>query len=226
MAADRVDFIDKDDAGSVLLRLLEHVAHAACADTDEHLDEVGTGNGEERHIGLARDGARDQGLAGAGRPDQEHAARDAPAEPLVLAWIAQELDNFLQILLGLIDAGHVLKRDAAMGLGQKLRARLAEAERLAARPLHLAGQHDPNHDQHNEGEPRHQERDEPRHVVRQRTRGDGHALGGEARDQRGVAGRIGLETAAAVVERAVDVRTLNQDIAHLVGINLGEQLRV
>ena len=44
MAADRVDFVDEDDAGRVLLGLLEHVAHAAGADADEHLDEVGTGD--------------------------------------------------------------------------------------------------------------------------------------------------------------------------------------
>src|SRR6266480_2852277 len=48
--ADGVDLIDEDDAGSVLLRLLEHVAHARGADADEHLDKVGAGDGEERHL--------------------------------------------------------------------------------------------------------------------------------------------------------------------------------
>ena len=105
----------------------------ARADADEHLDEVGAGNGEERHVGFARDRARDQRLAGAGRADEQHAARNLAAEPLELAGVAQELDDLLQVLLGLIDAGDVLEGDAAMRLGQKLRARLAEAERLAAR---------------------------------------------------------------------------------------------
>ena len=40
MAADRVDFVDEDDAGRVLLGLLEHIAHAARADADEHFNEV------------------------------------------------------------------------------------------------------------------------------------------------------------------------------------------
>ena len=97
MAADRVDFVDEDDAGRVLLGLLEHVAHARGADADEHLDEVGAGDGEERHVGFARDRARDQRLAGAGRADQQHAARNLAAEPLELAGVAQEFDDLLQI---------------------------------------------------------------------------------------------------------------------------------
>ena len=40
MAADRIDLVDEDDAGRVLLGLLKHVTHARCADTDEHLDEI------------------------------------------------------------------------------------------------------------------------------------------------------------------------------------------
>ena len=40
MTADGVDLVDEDDAGRVLLGLLEHVADAARADADEHLDEI------------------------------------------------------------------------------------------------------------------------------------------------------------------------------------------
>src|SRR2546421_620845 len=73
MAADRVDLVDEDDAGRVLLALLEQVAHAGGADADEHLDEVRTGDGEERHARLARDRSREKGLAGARRSHQQDA---------------------------------------------------------------------------------------------------------------------------------------------------------
>ena len=84
------------------------------ADADEHLDEVRAGDGEERHVGLAGDGAREQRLAGAGRPDQQRAARDAPAELLEFLRVAQELDDLLEILLGLVDAGDVVEGHAAV----------------------------------------------------------------------------------------------------------------
>ena len=111
MAADRVDFVDEDDAGSVLLALLEEVADAACADADEHLDKIGTGDGEERHVGFAGHGTGEQGLAGSRRSDEKHALGDASAELLELLRLAQVLDDLLQLFLGFVDAGHILKRD-------------------------------------------------------------------------------------------------------------------
>ena len=42
VTADRVNLVDEDDAGRVLLALLEQIADARRADADEHLDEVGT----------------------------------------------------------------------------------------------------------------------------------------------------------------------------------------
>ena len=58
----------------------EQVAHARGADADEHLDELRAAQAEERHVRLAGDRARQQRLAGARRPDQQHALRDAAAE--------------------------------------------------------------------------------------------------------------------------------------------------
>ena len=64
--ANCVNLVDKDNARRVFLRLLEHVAHAACAHADKHLDKVRAGNGEERHARLARNRARQQRLTCAG----------------------------------------------------------------------------------------------------------------------------------------------------------------
>jgi hypothetical protein len=124
LAADRVDLVDEDDAGRVLLGLLEHVAHARGADADEHLDEVGAGNREERHLGLAGDGLGQQRLAGAGGADHQHAARNASAELLELGRIAQELDQFGHFFLGLVAAGDVGEGDGVGRLVEHARALL------------------------------------------------------------------------------------------------------
>jgi hypothetical protein len=110
MAADRVDLVDEDDAGRVLLGLLEQVADSGGTDTDEHLDEVGTGDREERHPGLARDGARQQGLAGAGRAVQEYALGDLGADGLELRRLLEELLDLVQFLDGLVGARDVRER--------------------------------------------------------------------------------------------------------------------
>jgi len=65
MAADRVDFVNEDDARRLFLRLLEHVSDAGRAHADKHFHKVGTGDGEERHLGFTGDGFRQQGFTGA-----------------------------------------------------------------------------------------------------------------------------------------------------------------
>ena len=47
LPTDRVDLVHEDDAGAILLGLLEEVAHAAGANADEHLHKVGAGDREE-----------------------------------------------------------------------------------------------------------------------------------------------------------------------------------
>ena len=145
-------------------------------------------------------------------------------EALEFSGIAQELDDLLQILLRLVDTGDVLKRDTAVRLCEQFRARLAEAERLAARALHLARQENPNTDQRNERQPRHEQRDEPRNVVGRWPRGDRDALRIKFLHQAGIVRRVGLE-AGAVREGAVDVRTLDHDVTDAALVDFRQQLR-
>ncbi len=72
---------------------------------------------EERHIGFAGDGARQQSLTGAGRANQQRAFWDFAAEALELAGVLQEFDDLAEFFLGFIDARDVLERDASLGLG-------------------------------------------------------------------------------------------------------------
>ena len=114
MAADRVDFVDEHDAGRVLLGLLEHIPHTRSTHAHKHFHKIGAGDGEEGHIGFAGDSAGEERLTGTRRADQEHTLGDAAADLLELLRVFQEFDDFLQLFLGLIDAGDVVEGDAAM----------------------------------------------------------------------------------------------------------------
>jgi hypothetical protein len=108
-----------------------------CADADEHFHEVGTGDREERHIGLPGDSAGQQGLAGARRPDHQDALGDRAAELLELARIAEEIDDFPQLFLGFLNTGDVLEGDLVMVTRQQAGFRFAERHGTAAGGLHL-----------------------------------------------------------------------------------------
>ena len=129
-------------AGRVGLGLLEQVADAGGADADEHFHEVGTGDGEERHAGLAGDGAGQQGLAGAGRAVEQHALGDLGADGLEFGRLGEELLDFLQFLDGLVRAGDVGEGHLRHVLGDQLGLGLAELHDLGAAALH-AGEQEP-----------------------------------------------------------------------------------
>ena len=159
MAAHSVDFIDEDNAGGVLLALLEQIADAAGAHADEHLDEIRTRNREKRNVGLAGNGARQQRFSGPRRADEQNAFRNAPAEFLKLLRLAEELDDFLQFFLGLFHARDILERDFLLLRRVKPRTALSEAQRFIASALHLAHHKDPECQQQNERDSVHQDRD-------------------------------------------------------------------
>ena len=111
--ADGVDLVDEQDARGVFLRGPEHVADAAGPDADEHLDELGAVDREERHARLAGHRPGQQRLAGAGRAHQQHALGNLRPEPLELRRVLQELDDLLQLALGVLHPGDVVERRAA-----------------------------------------------------------------------------------------------------------------
>src|SRR5262249_33703263 len=127
-----VDFVDENDAGGGFLSLLEHVANARGADADKHLHEVRAANGEKRHISFTGDGACQQGFSSADRADHQHALGNTATEFLKFFRIAQELDQFLNFILGFLHSRHVAKRDLVFVTGEHARLGLAKVQRALA----------------------------------------------------------------------------------------------
>ena len=151
VAADRVDLVHEDDARARLLGLLEQVAHPAGADADEHLDEVRARDREEGHPGLAGHRARQEGLAGAGGPEEQDALGDPGAQGLELLGVLEELLDLVQLLDRLVGAGDVAEGDLGGVDGHPLGPALAEAHHLGAAALHAVHQEDPEPDEQDEG---------------------------------------------------------------------------
>src|SRR6185369_4819224 len=96
MTPDGIDFIDEDDAGGALLPLEKQVANPAGADTDEHLDKVGAGDGEKRYSGLASNGPGQQGFAGARRSHQQYTFRNPAPQLGKFLGILEKRDDLVQ----------------------------------------------------------------------------------------------------------------------------------
>jgi hypothetical protein len=82
--ADGVQLVDEDDRRRHLLGLVEQVPHPARPYPDDRLDELGGGDGEERHLRLARNRPGQQRLAATRRARQQDTAGDLRAQSPVL----------------------------------------------------------------------------------------------------------------------------------------------
>src|SRR5437867_8354551 len=111
VTAHGVNFIDENDARRGFLALLEHVADTRRADADEHFDEIRAANGEERDVCFARDRARQQRLARAGRANHQNAVWNTAAEFLKLFRGTQKLDKLLHFILRFLDSCDIATRD-------------------------------------------------------------------------------------------------------------------
>src|SRR5271165_1682203 len=108
--ADGIDLVDEQDARTVFLGRLEHVANAAGTHANEHLDEFRARDRVERHTGLTSDCPPQQRLAGARRTDQQNPLGNTAPKPLKLLRVFQELDDLIQLALGVLEPGNLLER--------------------------------------------------------------------------------------------------------------------
>ncbi len=129
-APDRIELVDEDDARSALAPLFEQVPDAARADTDKHLDKIGTRHMEEWHIGLAGHGLGQQGLARAGHADQQDTLGYACAHLHKFLRVLQVVDDFEQLVLRFLLASHIGEGRLFVVFHIALRAALAETEGL------------------------------------------------------------------------------------------------
>ena len=90
---------------------------------------------------LARHRAGEQRLAGPGRPVEQDAVRDPRPDLRVALRVLQEVDDLDQLVLGLVDPGHVLEGDALLlaGLDPPRGGAAEAAEHAAPSPAQPGG---------------------------------------------------------------------------------------
>ena len=97
LGAIEVDLVDEDDRRRRLGRLLEHLAQPLLGLAIGRAHDLRPGDVEELGVALIGDGARQPGLAGAGRTVEQHALGRVDAEALEQLGMAQrQLDHLAQ----------------------------------------------------------------------------------------------------------------------------------
>ena len=109
-----INLVDEDDAGSFLLSLTEEVAYSACTDAHEHLHEVAARHAEERHVGFARHGFRQQRLTRSGRANKQSTFGNLAAQFCIALRVLEELHNLLHLKLSASLSCYISKGDLVL----------------------------------------------------------------------------------------------------------------
>ena len=96
-------------AGAASLRLLEEVAHAARADADDHLDELRGADIEKNGTSASPATARASSVLPVPGGRTSSTPLGAPPSRRYFSGVLQEVDDLDELLLGLVDAGHVVE---------------------------------------------------------------------------------------------------------------------
>src|SRR5690606_35300686 len=107
--------VDENDRGGILLCFRKQITHARSTDAHEHFDELRCADAVKWHAGFASDGPRQEGLPGSWWTDEQNPARHLAAEPPKPLGLLQELNDFLQITLGGLEASDVAEGDTHGG---------------------------------------------------------------------------------------------------------------
>lgn len=131
LASNGVELIDEDDGGSTLASSGEELANATSADSDVpaiprgsapvvgrseknvHLVKFGSRSREEVNTSLSGNSTREEGFSSSRRAGQKDSARDLAAELRKALRVLQELDNLVQLGLGLFAAVDILEAGTA-----------------------------------------------------------------------------------------------------------------
>ena len=121
LGCDRIDLVDKDDAGRVLARLLEHFAQRLFALAIARTHDLGSVDGEEIGIAFVSDRLREPRLAGAWRSVQQHALRRIHTQPGEQFRIAQrQFNHFAQLLDGFLHPADIVVIDHRARIARRL----------------------------------------------------------------------------------------------------------
>ena len=134
---DGIDFVDKDNAGSLFLGLLKQISNLRSAHSNEHFNKFRARYGEKRHAGFTGDRLCQHRLARTGRPHQKNTLRHRSAYVCIFLGIMQIIYNLRETLFCFVLTGNVVKMDPFGRLYVNLGTAVPHAKGHRVFPAHL-----------------------------------------------------------------------------------------
>mmetsp|Transcript_3420 Transcript_3420/g.5643 ORF Transcript_3420/g.5643 Transcript_3420/m.5643 type:complete len:320 (+) Transcript_3420:2563-3522(+) len=114
LTSNGINLIDENNARSILLGLGENITDTGSTHSNKHLNELGTGDGDEGNSSLTSDGLGKKSLTCSGRTIQDNSSGNSAPVLRVNLRLLQKVNNLSQFQLGSITSGDILKVDSSV----------------------------------------------------------------------------------------------------------------
>mmetsp|Transcript_5693 Transcript_5693/g.8374 ORF Transcript_5693/g.8374 Transcript_5693/m.8374 type:complete len:286 (+) Transcript_5693:880-1737(+) len=115
LTSNGIDFINEDDTRGVLLGLVKHITHTRSSNSNEHLHEFGTRNGDEWHTGLSSNSLGEEGLTGTRGSVKDNTTRNAASILSVSLRLLQEVNYLSELELGSVTSSNLVESYSSIG---------------------------------------------------------------------------------------------------------------
>mmetsp|Transcript_5696 Transcript_5696/g.8390 ORF Transcript_5696/g.8390 Transcript_5696/m.8390 type:complete len:204 (+) Transcript_5696:1126-1737(+) len=115
LTSNGINLINEDDARGVLLGLVKHITHTRSSNSNEHLHEFGTRNGDEWHTGLSSNSLGEEGLTGTRGSVKDNTTRNAASILSVSLRLLQEVNYLSELELGSVTSSNLVESYSSIG---------------------------------------------------------------------------------------------------------------
>src|SRR5690554_477426 len=167
LTANSIKLVDEDEARCILLGILKEIPNPGGTDPHKHFHKFRATDAEKRYARFSRNCPGQQRLTRTWRSNQQDSLGDFCSYFVVLLRMLQEIYDFYQFLLCLVDTCDMLEGNPALVLMMQTGSAFAERHGAVVAALHLIHNKQPEQSQHNDENNIGQQGHPPRSLGRQ-----------------------------------------------------------
>ena len=134
-----INLVNENNTGGVLLSLGENITYTRSSNSDKHLYELGSRDGDEGNSSFSSNSLCEKGLTGTGRSIKDNSTRNTASVSIVKLRLLEEINNLNKLKLCSIASCNIVEVNSGIGDHLNLSLCLSESHGVLSSSSHSSG---------------------------------------------------------------------------------------